>query len=98
MLAERTEIVKARADDVIAPAPFDPELTQKCTRALPDQKRFGAIFPPRRGVLDELALRYVASGSTAPDVPLERVNIKARAGVPAIQIWEEDVVPALGIG
>lgn len=98
VLAERTEIVKTRADDVIAPALIRSGADAEMHRALPDQKRFGAIFPPRRGVLDGLVLRYVASGSTALDVPLERVNIEARAGVPAIQIWEEDVVPAFGIG
>ncbi|MGY4498471.1 hypothetical protein ACVWYH_002402 [Bradyrhizobium sp. GM24.11] len=65
VLAERTEIVKARADDVIAPTLIRSGADAEMHRALPDQKRFGAIFPPRRGVLDELVLRYVASGSTA---------------------------------
>lgn len=85
---------------------FDPELKQKCTahcRIKSGSERFshleGACWVRvPADLLDELVLRYVASGSTAPDVPLERVNIEARAGVPAIQIWEEDVVPAFGIG
>lgn len=98
VLAEGTEIVKARADDVIAPALIRSGADAEMHRALPDQRRFGAIFPARRVTLDGLVLRYVASGATAPDVPLERVNIEARAGVPAIQIWQEDVVPAFGIG
>ena len=97
VLAERTEIVKARADDVIAPALLRLGTDAEMHRALPDQKRFGAIFPARKVGLNGLVLRYVASGSTAPDAPLERVNLEARAGVPAIQIWNEDVAPAFGI-
>ena len=97
VLAEQTEVVKARADDVIAPALLRSGTDAEMHRALSDQKRFGAVFPARKVRLDRLELRYVASGSTAPDVPLERVNLEARAGVPAIQIWTEDVAPAFGI-
>lgn len=97
VLADRTEIVKARADDVIAPALLRSGTDAEMHRALPDQTRFGAIFPARKVDQDGLEIRYVASGSTAPDVPLERVNLEASAGVPAIQIWNEDVVPAFGL-
>ena len=51
----------------------------------------------RKVALSGLELRYVASGSTAPNEPLEQVNISGRSGVPAIQIWQEDVAPAFGL-
>ncbi len=97
VLADRTEIIKARADDVIAPELLQAGTDAEIHQALPDQKRISAIFPARKVVLDGLELRYVASGATAPDVPLERVNLEARAGVPAILIWNEDIVPAFGL-
>ena len=97
LLAEETDVVQAQADDVIAPAMLRSGLAAEIHRHLPDQKRFSAIVPARRVALDGLELRYVASGSTAPDAPLEGINSGGRTGVPAIQIWNEDVVPAFGI-
>ena len=97
LLAEGTEVVQAQADDVIAPEMLRSGLAAEIHRHLPDQKRFSAIVPARRVALDGLELRYVASGSTAPDAPLDGINSGGRAGVPAIQIWNEDVAPAFGL-
>lgn len=98
LLAEGTDIIQAQADDVIAPSMLRSGSTAEIHRHLPDQKRFSAIVPARRVALDGLELRYVASGASAPDAPLERINSEGRAGVPAIRVWDEDVAPAFGIG
>lgn len=97
VLAERTDVIQPQADDVIAPSMLRSGLAPEIHRHLPDQKRFGAIVPARRVALNGLELRYVASGATAPDTPLEGINSEGRAGVPAIQVWKEDVAPAFGI-
>lgn len=97
VLAEHADVINARAEDVIAPALLRSGTNAEMRRALSDQKRFGAIFPGRAVTLNGLVLRYIASGSTAPDVPLEHVNEQARVGVPAIDVWKEDVAPAFGL-
>lgn len=97
VLADRTEVIQPRADDVIAASRLRSGVTAEIHQHLPDQRRFGAIFPARKVALSGLELRYVASGSTAPNEPLEQVNISGRSGVPAIQIWQEDVAPAFGL-
>ena len=76
VLAERTETVKARADDVIAPALVRSGPDAEMHRALPDQKRFGAIFSPRRGVLDELDQRFHGSNH----IRLHRQAYRTRCG------------------
>jgi hypothetical protein len=97
VLAESTEIVRPRAQDVIAPALLKTGTDAEMYRRLPDQRRFGAIFPPRRVLIGDLDIRYVASGMTAPQEPLEGINTVGRAGVPALEIWREDVAPAFGL-
>jgi hypothetical protein len=97
VLAEKTEIVRARAKDVIAPALLEAGTDAEMHRRLPDQRRFGSKFPARKIVIDSLDIRYVASGMSAPKEPLEGINTVARSGVPAIEVWREDVAPAFGI-
>jgi hypothetical protein len=64
---------------------------------LRDQRRVGSIFPARRVIDDDLEIRYVASGMTVPKEPLEGINTVARAGVPAADIWHQDVEPVFGL-
>ena len=64
---------------------------------LRDQRRFGSLFPARRIVVDALEIRYVPSGMTVPQEPLEGINTVARAGIPAIEVWREDVAPTFGV-
>lgn len=93
VLAENAETVQTTAQDVMAPAMLSGDPNQH-HRYLPDQRRIDAIFPGRKLQINNVGLRYVPSGTTAPDGPMHTVNIHARQGVPAIQIWREDVVPA----
>jgi hypothetical protein len=72
----------------------DPQLHD---RLLPDQARIGRIFPARMIKIGPLELRYVPSGATASDVPLEEVNTEGSQGIPAMVIWREDVVPAFDL-
>jgi hypothetical protein len=97
ILAEKAEIVRAQAQDVIAPALLRDGTDAEMHGSLRDQRRFGSIFPARRVVVGGLDIRYVASGMSAPQEPLEGINTVARAGVPAIEIWREDVAPAFGL-
>jgi hypothetical protein len=104
VLAETTELVRPRAEDVVSPevrAAFamregrqDAHLHH---RLFPDQARFSRIFPAHKIKNGLLELRYVPAGATASDVPLEDVNAEGDQGVPAIVIWREDVVPAFGL-
>lgn len=96
VLADSTEVIRTTPADVIAPAMLDGDPNQHHNR-LRDQRRFGAIFPGRKVQLENVVLRYVSSGATAPDCALEDVNIDARQGVAAMTIWRDDVVPAFGI-
>lgn len=93
VLAEKAEIVRPRAKDVIAPELLQIGTDNEMHRRLKDQRRFGSIFPARRVVVDGLEIRYVASGMTVPLEPLEGINTVAKAGVPAADIWHQDVEP-----
>lgn len=98
LLAEKAEVVQTRLEDLVAPKVRrmyrDPDLHNK---SLPDQKRFGRIFPARRFTAGDCEFRVVPSGISMTDVPLEQINIHGRQGAPAIEIWREDVVPAFGL-
>ena len=104
IIGEASEIIRLETDDVIASSVVnvharregrkDPQLY---ARLLKDQARFSKLFPPRKLVIGSLELRYVPSGVSASDVPLEQININGRTGVPAVQIWREDVIPAFGL-
>ena len=97
LLAESTEVVQARLEDLVAPdirrRYGDPDLHNK---RLPDQKRFGRIFPARRFTVGDCEFRLVPSGVSMTDVPLEQINMHGRQGAPAIEIWREEVAPAFG--
>lgn len=99
LLAESTEVVQPRLEDLVAPdlrrRYRDPDLHNK---KLPDQKRFGRIFPARRFTAGDCEFRLVPSGVSMTDVPLERINVHGSRGAPAIEIWREDVAPAFGLG
>ncbi len=97
VLSETAEIVRPRADDVIAPALLQSGTDREMHDALPDQRRFGGVLPACAVDLGGVQLRYIASGITAPDVALEQINAAGTAGVPAIQVWDEDVAPAFGL-
>jgi hypothetical protein len=98
LLSEKTEIVQARIEDLVAPdirrMYRDPDLHN---RSLPDQKRFGHTFPARRFSAGDCEFRLVPSGISMTDVPLEEINVHGRQGPPAIEIWRDDVVPAFGL-
>jgi len=96
VLKEQAEIVRPRAQDVIAPALLRNGTDAEMYGRLRDQRRFGSIFPARKILLGPLDIRYVASGVTAPNEPLEDINTAGGPGVPAIEIWREDVLPAFG--
>lgn len=98
VVSETAEMIKPRADDVIAPALLETGTDREMHNALPDQRRFGGIIPAWAISIHGTQLRYVASGITAPDEPLEGINAAGSVGVPAIQIWNEDIAPAFGIG
>lgn len=90
--------VKARAQDVIAPElrsqmPRDPDIHYK---VFPDQRRVLETFPAKQFAIGSTDIRYVPGGVSLPDSPLERINEEARAGVPGIQIWKDDILPTLG--
>ncbi|WP_041699165.1 hypothetical protein [Allorhizobium ampelinum] len=90
--------VKARAQDVIAPElrsqmPRDPDIHYK---VFPDQRRVLEKFPAKRFISGSTDIRYVPGGVSLPDLPLEGINEEARAGVPGIQIWTDDILPTLG--
>lgn len=97
ILSEGVEIVQARAQDVIAPALLVSGTDAEMHHRLRDQRRFGSLFPARRIAVGGLDIRYVPSGMTAPQEPLEGINTAARGGAPAIEIWREDVAPAFGM-
>jgi hypothetical protein len=97
VLTEKAEIVRPRAKDVIAPELLKSGTDTEMYGRLTDQRRFGSIFPARRVVVDDLEIRYFASGMTVPKEPLEGINTVARAGVPAADIWQQDVVPVFGV-
>jgi hypothetical protein len=99
ILATGTDVVQARVQDVVAPAvrrrhERDPNLHFRLFR---DQKRVLETFPARRVISGSTDIRYVPAGVRVPDGPLEDINLEARAGVPAIRIWQEDVMPAFGL-
>jgi hypothetical protein len=104
LLIETPRVVHARAEDVVAPAVrqacaahtgrHDPNLH---IRLFPDQERISRIFPARRCVVGDCEFRHVPARVTASDVPLERINKAGSQGAPAIEIWTEDVMPALGL-
>lgn len=99
ILARDAGTVRARAQDVVAPDvrrryPPDSELHFRLFR---DQKRILETFPAKKIVVGSTDIRYVPAGIRVPDGPLEEVNTEARAGVPAIEIWRDDIVPAFGI-
>lgn len=90
--------VKARAQDVIAPElrsqmPRDPDIHYT---VFPDQRRVLETFAAKKFISGSTDIRYVPAGVSFPDLPLERINEEARAGVPAIQIWTDDILPGLG--
>ncbi|MCT7663540.1 hypothetical protein [Shinella kummerowiae] len=94
ILADRTDIVKARVQDVVAPDirrrhPRDQDLHYKLFR---DQRRILTMFPARSFVSGQADIRYVPAGIRVPDGPLEDINSEGRAGVPAIDIWREDIM------
>lgn len=91
------DIVRVRADDVIAAESLIDGADAEIHARLPDQRRFNGIFPARSVRKDRLELRYIPSGLRAPLEPLEGINVEAKAGVPASVIWEEDVIPAFGL-
>lgn len=97
VMSESVEIIKPRADDVIAPALLQTGTDREMYDALPDQRRFGGILPACSISRERMQLRYIASGVTAPDEKLDGINAAGSVGVPAIQIWNEDVAPAFGI-
>jgi hypothetical protein len=97
VLSEDAEVVRARAQDVIAPALLESGTDAEMHSQLRDQRRFSSLFPARRVVLNGLDIRYIPSGMTAPQEPLEGINTVARAGVPAIEVWREDVAPTFGM-
>lgn len=91
--------VKARAQDVIAPElrsqmPRDPNIHYT---VFPDQRRVLETFPAKQFISGSTDIRYVPAGVSFPDLPLERINEEARAGVPGIQIWTDDILPVLGM-
>ncbi|HEV2553227.1 MAG TPA: hypothetical protein VGV17_05665 [Bosea sp. (in: a-proteobacteria)] len=98
ILATRTELVRPRVRDMVAPEVLhdyghDPE-----TFPIPrDQKRVLTTFPARRFVWNATDIRYVPAGIRVQDGGLERVNIDENQGVSAQRIWDEDMVPAFGL-
>lgn len=97
LLAERTDVVQARPEDLVASEVRRYRDPGFLNEALPDQRRFGRIFPARRFRAGDCEFRMIPSGISMTDVPLEEVNIDGRQGVPAIEIWKEDVAPAFGL-
>ncbi|WP_245239941.1 hypothetical protein [Methylobacterium variabile] len=97
VLAEGTDIVRARPQDVIAPALLRQGTASELQSHLPDQRRFSSLFPARRMIVNDLDIRYVPSGMTAPLEPLEGVNTARRGGPSAIELWREDVAPAFEV-
>lgn len=96
ILAETSDVVPARVKDVVAP-----EVLGRCPSGYfslrGDQKRVLSLFPARRILMGDADIRYVPAGFVVPDGPLESVNTEARSGVPAIEIWRDDVVPTFGL-
>lgn len=81
LLAETSEIVEARLEDLVAPdirrRYRDPDFHNK---KLPDQKRFSRIFPARRFRAGDCEFRLVPSGVSMTDVPLEQITCMAAKG------------------
>jgi hypothetical protein len=98
LLAEKAEVARGRLEDFVAPKVRrmyrDPDLHNK---SLPDQNRFGRIFPAHRFAAGDCEFRLVPSGISMTDEPLEQINIHGRQGAPAIEIWRDDVVPAFDL-
>lgn len=97
VLAEGTDIVRARPHDVIAPALLVHGTDSEMQNRLPDQRRFSSLFPARKMITNDMDIRYVPSGMTAPLEPLEGINTARRGGPSAIELWREDVAPAFEV-
>ncbi|WP_205937674.1 hypothetical protein [Rhizobium leguminosarum] len=99
ILGENLANVKARPQDVVAPeirAQYR-GVSDLHNALFPDQARVLKKFPAKAFVSGSTDIRYVPAGVSLPDAPLESVNEQARAGVPAIKIWRDDVAPAFGL-
>lgn len=99
VLSDTAGIVRARAQDVVAPAVRrrhggDPELHFRLFR---DQKRILKTFPARQVTSNSIDIRYVPAGIRVPLEQLEGINTDERQGVSASRIWEEDVKPAFAL-
>lgn len=99
ILGEGLASVKARVEDIVAPEvrARHSNIPDLHNAMFPDQARVLRKFPAKAFVIGTTDIRYVPASVSLPDVPLELVNAQARAGVPAIEIWREDIAPAFGI-
>jgi len=67
-------------------------------RLEPRLASFGSHFPAREVHLGDLRVRYVPIAIRQTDVPLEFVNAGSGKGRPAIEIWNDEIAPAFGLG
>lgn len=63
-------------------------------RLLPGIKTMSPIFPARRVRTEEVEIRYVTTGASASEEPLERCGPVGTEGLMPAQIWEQEIRPA----
>jgi hypothetical protein len=63
----------------------------------PRLRSFGLNFPAHEIQIGKLRLRYVPVAIRQTDVPLEDINTQSGRGRPAIEFWNEKIIPEFGL-